>query len=139
MKKIFKRLLVASFAVGLMSFSPIILSENNLQIVSVAYAAKDSEILESAEDNELPENETSEQVDNKTPAQQKLDEGNELYDQKNYQDAISKYDEVIQIDPNYAETYNGRGLCQKELGENEKADADFAKAKGLGYDGGKKF
>ena len=128
MERRFKRLLVASLAVGVMSFSPIIFSENNLQIASVAYAEDDREILESAEDNELSENENSEQIDNKTPAQQKLDEGNELYNKKNYRDAISKYDEVIQINPNNVTAYYIRGNAYKELKNYKVAIADYDKA-----------
>jgi len=49
-------------------------------------------------------------INNELLAQQKLDEGNELYYQQNYQGAISKYTEAIKLNPNYASAYYGRGV-----------------------------
>jgi len=53
---------------------------------------------------------------------------------KRYDKAIQDYNKVIQrlILPEF---YYSRGECYQALGETEKAQADFAKAKELGYNG----
>jgi tetratricopeptide (TPR) repeat protein len=51
-----------------------------------------------------------------------------------YDQAISDYTAAIRIDPDFALAYNGRGVAYQELGDQVKADADFAKAKELGFD-----
>jgi len=45
--------------------------------------------------------------------------------------AILLLTEVIKFNPNYAEAYDSRGEYYKELGETDKADADFKKAEEL--------
>jgi Flp pilus assembly protein TadD len=40
---------------------------------------------------------------------------------------------AIRIDPDDAEAYNNRGVDHRELGNDVKADADFARAKELGF------
>jgi tetratricopeptide (TPR) repeat protein len=47
--------------------------------------------------------------------------------------AIADFTERIRIIPGGAGTYNNRGLSYQELGDADKAAADFAKAKELGY------
>lgn len=37
----------------------------------------------------------------------------------------ANYDEVIRLDPDYAEAYYGRGIAYHDLGDYEKAIADF--------------
>ena len=43
------------------------------------------------------------------------------------------YNKAIQLNPNFAEAYFGRGKCYEAMGDKAKAQADFAKAKELGY------
>lgn len=54
---------------------------------------------------------------------------------RQYGRAIQDFDRALQLNPNLAATYNNRGVCYQALGEYAKAQADFAKAKQLGYDG----
>ena len=42
---------------------------------------------------------------------------------------------AIQINPDFAAAYNLRGMCYQVWGEFKKAQADFDKAKELGYNG----
>ena len=50
-----------------------------------------------------------EKINNEILSEQKLREGNLLDDQKNYQGAISKYNEAIKLNPNFAMAYNNLG------------------------------
>ncbi len=52
---------------------------------------------------------------------------------EDYKLAIADYDETIKLAPNHALAYHNRGICYQELGDDSKAQADFAKAKELGY------
>ena len=45
-----------------------------------------------------------------------------------YQPAIEDYDQAIELDPDYADTYDSRGWAHYYLGLETEADADFAKA-----------
>lgn len=57
---------------------------------------------------------------------------------KEYKKAISYFGKSIEINPhdrNYFWAYVNRGHCYKALGENKKAEADFTKARQLGWDG----
>ena len=49
--------------------------------------------------------------------------------------ALEDYNKAIQLNPNLAEMYYLRGMIYQQLGEEEKAQADFDKAKELGYEG----
>jgi len=57
------------------------------------------------------------------------------YNLQNYTQAIEDYTQAINLKPNYKVAYKLRGDAYKALGENEKAEADFAKARELGYEG----
>ena len=57
------------------------------------------------------------------------------YEQKEYELAISDYDKFIELNPNYADAYFGRGLAYADLGQvyadkgmYERSIADFSKA-----------
>src|SRR5271165_4018575 len=63
------------------------------------------------------------------------DRGLAYYDNKDYDKAISDFTEAIRLDPNYAKAYHNRGLSYSRLGKNAQAQADFDKAKQLGYTG----
>jgi hypothetical protein len=39
------------------------------------------------------------------------------------------------VGPNHAEAYHSQGIAYRELGKRSKAQADFDKAKQLGYNG----
>ena len=45
-----------------------------------------------------------------------------------YAEAISHYDKAIQLDPDYADAYNNRGIAYRELGHHTLANADEATA-----------
>jgi tetratricopeptide (TPR) repeat protein len=57
--------------------------------------------------------------------------GNLLYDQKRYDEALPCYTLALEIEES-ASRYNWRGACYKAIGMNDKANADYAKAKTLG-------
>jgi len=52
---------------------------------------------------------------------------------EDYNAAIDFFDKAIEIDPQYAEAYYNRGLSHQLAGNNTQANADFAKAKDLGF------
>ena len=54
---------------------------------------------------------------------------------RKFKKAIADATKAIEIDPNIANAYVIRGYCYQALGETEKANADFAKAKQFGYQG----
>ncbi|MBR1806300.1 MAG: tetratricopeptide repeat protein [Selenomonadaceae bacterium] len=54
---------------------------------------------------------------------------------ENLQRAFADADKAIQLNPNLAYAYYIRGLCLEEFGDADKAQADYARAKELGYDG----
>lgn len=47
--------------------------------------------------------------------------------------AIADYDEAIRVSPKCGRAYNSRGLAYQQKGDHLKAEADFAKARELGY------
>ena len=51
-----------------------------------------------------------------------------------YKQAIQDLDEAIRLDPQHEAAYSNSGKAYSNLGEQELADRDFAKAKELGYD-----
>ena len=50
-----------------------------------------------------------------------------------YAKAIAYFTERIRIDPEEAAVYINRGNVYDKMGEYDKVEADFAKAKDLGY------
>lgn len=58
-----------------------------------------------------------------------------FHEMKNYQKAVECYTKAIEINPKDEIAYQMRGLCYKELGQTEKAEKDFAKARQLGWKG----
>ena len=62
---------------------------------------------------------------------QKYDEANKMYNQGNFKEAIKLYTEVIEMNPNNSKAYNNRGIAYQRLGDNTRAQADFAKAESL--------
>ena len=69
-------------------------------------------------------------IDNRVLAEQKFDEGNALFDKYHFKEAVEKYTEAINLDPNYAEAYHNRGLVYGSwrLKDAEKGLADLNKA-----------
>ena len=67
-------------------------------------------------------------VDRALLAIQTLEEGNRLYYQGNYNEAIIKYNEVINLNADYAEAYRYRGSAYAFLNDRERAMADYNKA-----------
>ena len=62
-------------------------------------------------------------------AMQKVSEGDELYDALEYSDAIERYDEAIELNPNYADAYLKRGtVFYYDANDYARARADFDKA-----------
>ena len=57
---------------------------------------------------------------------------------ENYRQAFADLNKSIELGisgKNLGEALYYRGLCRQALGDNEKAQADFAKPKELGYNG----
>lgn len=67
-------------------------------------------------------------VNDRMLANEKIDEGNKLYNQKNYQGAISKYSDALKLNPNSAKAYYNRALCYDNLQDYSKAIADYTEA-----------
>ena len=63
-----------------------------------------------------------------------LRQGSEYETQIRYEKAIQEYNEAIEFNPNDYESYYNRGKCYQALGDAEKAQADFEKAKELHYE-----
>jgi len=55
-----------------------------------------------------------------------------LFTKADFRGAIKLYDEIIELSPN-ANAYYYRGWAYRKIGNEEQAQADFAKAKQLGY------
>jgi len=55
------------------------------------------------------------------------------YGKSDYDRAIADYTQAIRINPSYAVAYNNRGLSYQAKGDTVRANADFAKARELGY------
>ena len=53
--------------------------------------------------------------------------------QKNYKLALQNFDMAIKVAPDHAYAYWNRGKCYEAMGDNSKAQADFAKSKKPGY------
>lgn len=68
-------------------------------------------------------------------AKARYSKGYALAGQKKYEDAIQAYDEAIRLDPNLAVAWNNKGKALEALGKTAEANAAFAKAKELGYEG----
>ena len=60
---------------------------------------------------------------------------NRAYYSKSYGTALIGYSQAISRNPNNFLAYYNRGLCYQALDDEESAQADFAKAKELGYNG----
>ena len=59
--------------------------------------------------------------------------GVDYYGRQDYGNAISKFSEAIGVDPNNGRAYYNRGLGYRQQGNNAQAQADFDKAKKLGF------
>ncbi len=57
-----------------------------------------------------------------------LDEGEELARQGRLDEAIKEFTKAIELDPLFAETYNGRGLVYSSLSQFERAIKDYDQA-----------
>ena len=65
---------------------------------------------------------------NRSPELEKLlDKGDCLYDQSEYQEAISYYDKVLGMDPNDVYALQSKGLALKNLGRYEEAISYYDK------------
>ena len=53
----------------------------------------------------------------------------------NFKQAIKDATKSIELNPNFANAYQLRGICYQKLGDEAKEQADFKKAKELGYKG----
>jgi len=65
--------------------------------------------------------------------------GEVLLAQGKYDEAIRVFDEIIQLDPqdsmSCAIAWDGKGEALEKLGKTTEANAAFARAKELGYEG----
>jgi tetratricopeptide (TPR) repeat protein len=63
-------------------------------------------------------------------------EGNNLFEDGNYQRALAKYDEALDEDPNHIHAMRGRALSLMQLGQSPQALAAFSTAIALDPDFG---
>ena len=61
-------------------------------------------------------------------ANQKVEEGWKLWDQKDFNGAAKLFDDAVQLNSNNAQAYFGRGTAYDDLGQYERAIKDFDKA-----------
>ena len=54
-------------------------------------------------------------------------QGTELLEKGQYDQAIANFDKAIEINPRYAEAYNNRGIAYLRKGQYDKAISDFTK------------
>ena len=66
-------------------------------------------------------------------AEAEFNKGNDFAAREDWATAIACYSEVIRIKPDHAKAHFNRATAYEELGDADKAAADFAKAKELGY------
>ncbi len=66
-------------------------------------------------------------------ANQKSNETEKFFNRRDYKGAIKLCDEAIELNPYDYELYEMRGICYQKFGDEAKAQADFKKAKELGY------
>ena len=105
-----------------------IVQQNNSSQENISKISNDFDNLRNSSEDVNQVRYKFNQVDNEILVQQKNDEGNEFAYQKNYQSAISKYNEAIKLNPNYAETYFNRGVVYDELKNYQQAIFDYTKA-----------
>ena len=55
-------------------------------------------------------------------------QGNEKYEQGDYQEAVATYAQAIELNPNFADAYNGRGNAHGDSGDKQGALADYNEA-----------
>ena len=67
-------------------------------------------------------------IDKATLAAQRLEEGNKLYDNGDYNGAIIKYTEAIELNPDYAGAYYNRGSAYSRMQNYTAEIADYTKA-----------
>ena len=73
------------------------------------------------------------EIDKETLAAQKVEEGTALYEQKNYQGAISEFTEAIKLNPKYARAYYLRGKSYYAKGSYRVAILDYDTAIALNF------
>ena len=61
-------------------------------------------------------------------------EANRVYNEGYYKAQLRQYNEYLAKNPNDGKHYYERGEAYEFFGETEKAQADFAKARELGYE-----
>lgn len=64
-------------------------------------------------------------------AEKLFEQGNRLYEQGRYQEAVESYDKALAIDPKYAAAWNNRGLALDNLGKHQEAVESYDKALAL--------
>jgi len=68
------------------------------------------------------------ETDNQSQADQKKEEGNQLYKTRNYREALQKYSEAIELCPQTAAFYGNRSACHMMLSQFTQALADAKNA-----------
>lgn len=61
------------------------------------------------------------------------DDGNAAYSSSDYKSAVRHFNKAISLLPTLTSIYYWRGLAKQELGIQSEGNADFAKAKELGF------
>jgi len=107
-----------------------IVQQNNDSQKNVEKIGNDFENLRKTAENKNSEQIQSEvqKINNEVLVQQKNDEGVELYYKKDYQGAISKYNEAIKLNPNLDLAYYNRGLAYTNLKNYSQAISDYTQA-----------
>ncbi|MCK9614063.1 MAG: tetratricopeptide repeat protein [Candidatus Omnitrophica bacterium] len=61
-------------------------------------------------------------------AKELLEKGKQFYEEHKYDEAITEYNKAIELNPNYAEAYNNRGVAYNVKGSYDQAISDFTRA-----------
>ena len=101
-----------------------LIAENNKQVQDLRQRAMNA----STDEERAAIRAEYQQVDNEFLAKQKIEEGNQLYYQGDYNGAIAKYTEALQLNSNLADAYNNRGAAYDDMGNHNAAINDFNKA-----------
>ena len=72
-------------------------------------------------------------------AQDCFNRGNIFHNQKDYQSAISEYNEAIRLNPDFSEAYSSRGIVKAKIGQHSEALSDFDTAIRLNPDFSKAY
>jgi tetratricopeptide (TPR) repeat protein len=92
---------------------------------------KQLELLKSSQAVQILRASKGKSIENKLSATEWFEKGYQANGQKRYQEAVKHYSQAIQLDPDYKDAYNNRGIAYYRLGLHPQAIADYTKLIGM--------